>query len=80
MSILYMTHVFREHVRGAQLEYFMKKLEQFLKRQFRERFSSVPLVLAADLNTLPGVGAYRQDIPPPTVKISRGMIMCRVYI
>lgn len=49
----------REHIRAAQTEKLLRDLEKFLRRQVGDKIFSVPVVLAADLNTLPGVGVYR---------------------
>lgn len=38
----------------------MESMEGFLRRHVGDKFASVPVVLNGDLNTVPGVGVYRQ--------------------
>lgn len=49
----------RGDIRLAQAEVFMSSLEAFLRERFGERYASVPVVLAGDLNNIPGVDVYR---------------------
>ena len=37
----------------------MARVATFLKKHFGESYGSVPLVLAGDLNTVPGIDVYR---------------------
>ena len=37
----------------------MQKVETFLRERFGDGYSSVPVVLAGDLNNVPGVDVYR---------------------
>lgn len=49
----------RAAVRLAQAEILMMKLAAFLRKRFGDNYSSIPVVLAGDLNTVPGVDVYR---------------------
>lgn len=49
----------RSGVRLAQAEALMQNIEAFLRERFGDRYSSVPVVLAGDLNNVPGVDVYR---------------------
>ncbi|CAM9255538.1 unnamed protein product [Ascophyllum nodosum] len=46
-------------IRLAQAEALMQKVETFLRERFGDGYSSVPVVLAGDLNNVPGVDVYR---------------------
>ncbi|CAM9546383.1 unnamed protein product [Pylaiella littoralis] len=46
-------------VRLAQAEILMIKLAAFLRKRFGDNYSSIPVVLAGDLNNVPGVDVYR---------------------
>ena len=37
----------------------MARVARFLKEHFGESYSSIPLVLAGDWNTVPGIDVYR---------------------
>lgn len=48
----------RAAIRLAQAEHFVARLEAFLRQRFGDAFLSVPIVLAGDLNNVPGVDVY----------------------
>lgn len=48
----------RAAIRLAQAEHFVARLEAFLRQRFGDDFLSVPIVLAGDLNNVPGVDVY----------------------
>lgn len=50
----------RDGIRLAQAEALMESMKAFLHSRFGDEASSVPVVLAGDLNTVPGVGVYRR--------------------
>lgn len=49
----------RGAIRLAQAEVLMAKLEAFLGKRFGDDSSSIPVVLAGDLNNVPGIDVYR---------------------
>eukprot|EP00903_Cladosiphon_okamuranus_P014269 g13253.t1 len=46
-------------IRLAQAEVLMASVADFLEERFGESYGSVPLVLAGDLNNVPGIDVYR---------------------
>lgn len=48
----------RSAIRLAQAEYLVARMEAFLRQRFGDDFLSVPVVLAGDLNNVPGVDVY----------------------
>lgn len=60
----------------AQAEVFMSSLEAFLRERFGERYASVPVVLAGDLNNVPGVDVYRLCPLLDSVLPHAGRIAC----
>lgn len=46
-------------IRLAQAEVLMASVAAFLQERFGDEYGSVPVVLAGDLNNVPGVDVYR---------------------